>query len=141
MKILRSPVVVLLCAALVVTAAALGFIASGIYDVSALRPHTLLVYHGIKQTRDRAVERASRDVQVPVLGDDAQVLRGMALLREHCVRCHGAPGVAPEPFALGLQPLATPLVQSGRNLPPRSMYWVIRALSNSAWMKKESGRW
>jgi cytochrome c2 len=42
------------------------------------------------------------------------------------VRCHGAPGIAPEPFALGLQPLATPLVQSGRDLPPRALYWIVK---------------
>lgn len=117
---------VLIGTALALAAAGALFVASGVYDISAIHPHTRPVYHLIEQTRDRAVARRSQEVQVPPLGGTEQLGYGMALFREHCVRCHGAPGVAPEPFALGLQPLAMPLAQSGRDLDARAIYWIVR---------------
>lgn len=111
---------------LAASAAAALFVASGSYDISALRPHTMPVHRILTITRDRSIERRSQAVQVPALGGADQLARGMTLLREHCVRCHGAPGIAPEPFALGLQPLALPLAQSARELDARALYWIVR---------------
>lgn len=125
MKRIRILVLIALCVLAAAGGAAL-FIWSGIYDVAAIREHTRPVYRLIVATRDHAVDRRSADVEVPPLGDARQLANGLALFREHCLRCHGAPGVAPEPFALGLQPVATPLVHSGRDLPPQALYWVIR---------------
>lgn len=126
MKRMPHPVTVgVLIAALLTAMGAVLFVSLGIYDVSAVHPHSRLAYFVIKATRDRSVERRAGEIAVPPLGEPAQVAHGMALLREHCVRCHGAPGVAPEPFALGLQPVATPLAQTGR-LPPASLYWIVR---------------
>jgi cytochrome c2 len=42
------------------------------------------------------------------------------------VQCHGAPGVAPEPFSLALRPLPTPLARSGLDRTPGYLYWVVK---------------
>jgi mono/diheme cytochrome c family protein len=116
-------------AAILVAAGLVLFVESGIYDVSAIRPHTAAIYHLIKHARDHSVSRRSEDIQPPptsVSDGPKQLTRGLSLFREHCVRCHGAPGVAPEPFALGLQPLAIPLAYSGRNLSQGTLYWIVK---------------
>lgn len=105
---------------------AAGFVCSGFYDISATDQHLRPTYYVIKKTMERSVERRARGIAVPPLGAPAQLERGFALFRAHCVQCHGAPGVAPEPFALGLTPLATPLQRTGLERTPAQIYWVVR---------------
>jgi mono/diheme cytochrome c family protein len=107
-------------------AGAAAFIWSGVYDVSATDNHLAPTYHAIRKTMERSIARRAEGIAVPPLGDPAQVARGLSLYRAHCVQCHGAPGIAPEPFALGMTPLPTPLARSGRDRSPAHLYWVVR---------------
>jgi mono/diheme cytochrome c family protein len=104
----------------------LAFIWSGLYDISATDQHLAPTYYAIKKTMERSVARRAQDIPVPPLGAPAQLERGLSLFRAHCVQCHGAPGVAPEPFALGMTPLPTPLVRSGRDRSPGHLFWVVK---------------
>jgi mono/diheme cytochrome c family protein len=54
------------------------------------------------------------------------VQRGLIEYRDHCSRCHGAPGVAPEEFALGMAPLPMNLVYAAGKSTPEEIYWTIR---------------
>jgi mono/diheme cytochrome c family protein len=102
------------------------FVASGVYDVSATDPHLAPTNWLIEQTVRRAVVRRADAIAPPSLGARAQVERGVALFRAHCVACNGAPGVAPEPFALGMMPLPAPLAQTGREWRPAEVFWVVK---------------
>jgi len=116
-----------LSALLIVAAGgAVAFIYSGLYDISATDQHLRPTYYAIKKTMERSVERRAKDIEVPPLGAPAQLERGLSLFREHCVQCHGAPGVPPEPFALGLTPLPTPLARSGLDRTPAELFWVVK---------------
>jgi mono/diheme cytochrome c family protein len=117
-----------LIAVLALAAAAGGaiFVRSGLYDISATDQHIPPVYWAMETTMKHSVERRGRSIPAPPLGAPEQVRRGLALYRVHCVQCHGAPGVAPEPFALGLTPLPAPLVQTGREWPASEIYWVVK---------------
>ena len=106
--------------------AAVGFVYSGFYDISATDQHLAPTYHAIRKTMQRSVERRAKDIDVPPLGAPAQLERGLSLYRAHCVQCHGAPGIAPEPFALGLTPLPTPLARSGLDRTSAELYWVLK---------------
>jgi mono/diheme cytochrome c family protein len=53
--------------------------------------------------------------------------RGLRLYRQHCVRCHGAPGIAPADFARGMTPGAPPLAQVAREWTPEEMYLAVRS--------------
>jgi mono/diheme cytochrome c family protein len=107
-------------------AGAAAFVYSGFYDISATDQHLPPTYYAIRKTMERSVERRAKDIRVPALDSPQQLERGVVLFRAHCVQCHGAPGVAPEPFALGLTPLATPLQRSGLERTPAELYWVVK---------------
>lgn len=115
-----------LLAATALVAAGAGFVVSGLYDVSATDEHLPHTYALIRETMQRSIERRARGIAAPELGAPAQVQSGLAIFRVHCVQCHGAPGVAPEPFSLGLRPLPRPLVRSGMERSPSFLFWVIK---------------
>ena len=104
---------------------AAGFVYSGMYNVAAADQHTAPVFWVLKTTMRRAVERHSHSVVVPPLDDPMQIARGRILFVTHCSRCHGAPGVAPEPFALGLRPAPANLANTGLEWVPAQIYWAI----------------
>jgi mono/diheme cytochrome c family protein len=112
--------------ALLGVSAGAAFVWSGLYDISATDPHLPPTYWFIEKTMQRSVARRAKNISVPPLGAPEQTRRGLALYRAHCAQCHGAPGVAPEPFALGLTPLPAPLVQTGREWPPAHLFWVVK---------------
>src|SRR2546423_319016 len=80
------------------------FVYSRGYDVAATEQHTVPVYWLLKANMRQSIRHHAADVQVPALDDEIMIGRGRGLYQAHCVRCHGAPGVAPESFALGLTP-------------------------------------
>ena len=98
----------------------------GLYDISATDQHLRPTYFLLKKALERSVERRAGDIAVPKLGEPAQLKEGAHLFHAHCVQCHGGPGVAPEPFALALRPLATPLARSGRDRDPAFLFWVVK---------------
>ncbi|MGB6102320.1 MAG: c-type cytochrome [Pusillimonas sp.] len=98
---------------------------SGIYDVSATAQHTSVVYHLLETSLRRSVKLRTSDVQVPVLDDEARAINGFKLFQKHCVQCHGAPGIAPEPFARGLTPAPASLVASASAWSAAEIHWMI----------------
>jgi mono/diheme cytochrome c family protein len=117
-----------LLAALVTAAvvAGAGLFWFGAYDISASDQHLAPTYWLLDTAMRRSVKARARAIEVPVLEDEALVRRGGAYFRDHCVQCHGGPGVPPEPFALGLTPAPANLVHTAREWTPADMYWVVR---------------
>jgi len=103
-----------------------GFVYAGVYDVAATKHHNGLTHYLLHYAMQRSVKARSDTVHVPTLDGRARLDSGIALYRQHCSQCHGAPGVAPEPFALGLRPAPVNLLEPGRDWPARDIYWVIR---------------
>jgi len=116
----------LVLGALALIGAAAGFVYSGVYDIAATDQHTAPVFWLLKTAMRRGVIHHARDIDAPALGDPAQVALGRALYDDQCIRCHGAPGVAPEPFALGLRPLPANLANTGIEWPAPQLYWTIK---------------
>jgi mono/diheme cytochrome c family protein len=113
----------LLAAGLVAGAAAVYF---GLYDVAAVDQHLVPTYWLIYTNLERSVKERAKRIAAPPLDDPKRAQRGAALYREHCLRCHGAPGVAPEPFALGMNPVAANLAHTSRERTPAELYWTVR---------------
>ena len=123
MRIARTLLVLVVIAVL----AAGAFVGSGVYNVAATDQHTTAVYWLLKAAMRQSVRVRARDVRVPDLTEPDQIARGRALYQSHCVRCHGAPGVAPESFALGLRPVPSNLAHSAREWSAAELYWTIRS--------------
>lgn len=99
---------------------------SGIYNVAATKEHLTPTHWLLETGMRRSVQRRAAQIEVPPLDDPVLRNRGALLARRHCVDCHGAPGVAPAAFALGLTPLPANLAHTAREWKPAELYWVIR---------------
>lgn len=125
----RTLSVVLLTLAAAALAALLGgalFVRSGLYDVAADRPHTQAVYTLLDTALRHSVQRHARGIMEPQLTAPDLVMRGALCFRDHCVACHGAPGVAPDPAGLAMEPLPGPLVDAARHWRARELVWITR---------------
>lgn len=103
------------------------FVWMGVYDPAATEQHTRPVYHLLDYAMRRSVRAHARDLAAPAdLADAARVQAGAAHYRAHCLQCHGAPGVAPDPLAFGLTPAPANLVAVGRKWPAREIFQVVK---------------
>jgi mono/diheme cytochrome c family protein len=110
------------------TAALLGGAAIyiGVYDVSATSQHTGFVYHLLETSLRRSVKLRTSGIQVPALDGPERVVNGFKQFDANCVQCHGAPGIAPQRFALGLRPAPASLVEAASEWPTVDVYWIVR---------------
>lgn len=103
------------------------FVYSGVYNPAATEQHTAPVYWLLNVAMRQAVARRAEDIRVPPLKDRALIDTGARLYRAHCAQCHGAPGIAPDAFALGLTPLPANLALTAREWNnPAKLYWIVR---------------
>ncbi len=119
----------LILAALAMMAVSGGgaFIYYGLYNPAATVQHTAPVFWLLTVAMRQSVQHHARDVRVPPLDEIGQIDAGGQLYRAHCVQCHGAPGVAPDAFALGMMPLPGNLALTAREWQdPAELYWVVR---------------
>ncbi len=105
---------------------AAAFVRSGLYDISATDQHLAPTYWLLDKTMKYSLKRRGANIAVPDLEDAGKIARGVSLYRAHCEHCHGAPGVAPEAFALGMTPAPVPLVHTARAWPPAELFWVVK---------------
>ncbi len=99
---------------------------AGWYDISATDPHLRPTFALLDFGMRRSVRQRGADIAAPALEGPGIAQRGAQLYRRHCEQCHGGPGVAPEPFALGMTPTPANLVHTAREWQPADLYWVIR---------------
>ena len=122
----RLPWLVLILIVLAGAGAAAWLVGFGHYDVAGNTPHTKPVYTLLQLTKEQSVRRQARHLAVPPLQDAALQARGAACFRALCVQCHGAPGVAPEPIGLAMQPLPGSLADAPRHWSAAEIYWITR---------------
>lgn len=123
---MKTLVLALSAIAATAAVAAAAVIYGGLYDISATDQHLAPTYRVLDVAMRRSIARRAADIAVPPLDEPSILERGLALYDAHCVQCHGAPGVAPEPFALGLTPAPANLAHTARAWPPADIYWVVR---------------
>jgi mono/diheme cytochrome c family protein len=111
---------------LLASAAAAAVFYAGLYDISATDQHLAPTYWILDTGMRRSVRQRAARITPPELGRPEQIQQGLALYRQHCIKCHGAPGVAPEPFALGMTPAPANLVYTAREWHAAEMFWVVK---------------
>jgi mono/diheme cytochrome c family protein len=123
---LKTLLVLLLGLALGVVAAGTIVLYAGFYNVAATHQHLRPTFWLLKTGLTESIQRQAKDIEPPPLGDPALARRGLALYDAQCAQCHGAPGIAPQPFALGLLPVPTNLAHTVRERTPAELYWVVK---------------
>jgi mono/diheme cytochrome c family protein len=98
----------------------------GIYNVGATSQHLQPVHSLLETTMHNSVRWRARNITAPPLDDATRRVRGAALFRDHCVQCHGAPGVAQADIGKSMQPVPGPLVDALQRWRPREIYWITR---------------
>ena len=98
---MRTIVLTIFGCLVVATLAAIGFIYSGLYDVSALHPDNPVIAWALHTTSDRSVNARLGGINVPEGLDKPEIVNaGGKLFAEHCAICHGGPGLNPQPAKL-----------------------------------------
>ncbi len=120
LKIIKT----LLAVAIAAAAGLAAFIYSGTYPIGADVPHTKFTYWALETLRDRSIERASEDIQVPSLDDPELLLSGGPDYNEMCSGCHLKPGKGKSDFSIGLYPAPPNLTEDADD--PREQFWVIK---------------
>ncbi|TFW32927.1 c-type cytochrome [Massilia horti] len=125
-KPLRTAVATVFAVIVLAAIAGAGIDYFGLYNVAATHEHANVLYHFLHGVMRRSVSARADDIQVPDLDNPRQLDNGFVLFREHCLQCHGAPGVAPHAFAFGLRPMPPDLVSPAKDWPSSHLYWVIK---------------
>ena len=97
---------------IVIALGGIGFIYSGLYPMGADVPHNQLTYRVLETLRERAIARASDDIQVPAdLDSPDRLLAGGADYNDMCAGCHLSPGQNDSDLSSGLYPEPPNLTQ------------------------------
>ncbi|HZZ85958.1 MAG TPA: cytochrome c [Anaeromyxobacteraceae bacterium] len=90
-----------------------ALLASGAIDMSATRPPMLVERLAGEALLDRSLARRAPKVKNPLAPAPEVLAAGLELYRHDCLGCHGAPGVSPGPWGVGLNPPPTNLAAPG----------------------------
>jgi len=107
-------------------AAAMVVLLSGAYSTAATKQHFWITYRLLEIGLRFSVAAAADGIKVPDLQRTANINEGLACYREHCVQCHGAPGVPPDSLGLGELPAPSSLPQSAREWSEAELYYVVQ---------------
>jgi mono/diheme cytochrome c family protein len=115
--------------ALIVLGALVGTVVllSGILSTAATKQHFAVTHRILDLGLQESVGAAANDIHAPPLDSPGMVARGAVCYQQHCAYCHGAPGVAPAPAALGMLPVPTNLTHAVKNHSPEWLYYVTRS--------------
>jgi cytochrome c1 len=135
--------------ALVVLGAGAGtvILLSGGYSTAATKQHFRITYRILELGLKYSVAHNAAQIVVPDLERVTDVKVGHACYREHCLQCHGAPGIAREPLGRGQLPSPSSLAESARQWSPAHLFYVtqqgVRMSGMPAWEFRisEQGLW
>ena len=110
-----------------------GFIYSGLYPMGADVPHNQFTYWVLETLRERSIQQASKDIEVPELDGSELLLSGGPDYNEMCASCHLQPGKVQSDMSLGLYPGPPNLAKSHADdnhgevaQAARRQFWIIK---------------
>ncbi len=123
---MKTIVLTLIIAFIIITGSFVIYIYSGAYDISQAVPHNALTKWMIKTATHGSINKRLKDIQVPLMNDSTAIVIGFEHYHEMCVMCHGAPGVKPWEMAEGLYP-KPPKFYKSNDLPETAeAFWIIK---------------
>jgi mono/diheme cytochrome c family protein len=122
---MKIALTIIACIAVLVVGT-VGFIYSGLYDVSALHPDNAIVAWALHTTSDHSVaSRLGGIAEPPDLDNSETIQSGAKFFGNHCVICHGGPGLLPTDVAQGLNPSPPNLFSPKRENDTVEMFYFI----------------
>ncbi len=115
--------------ALIIIAGAVFFIYlnSGMYNIGATTEHTGMTLWMIEKLKDNSIKNHASGIEEPGnLSDSSMILAGFGHYDENCLECHGAIGIAAEPFARGLYPEAPDLQEEVEEWTAAELFWITK---------------
>lgn len=103
-----------------------AFVKSGLYNAGASHPHTKFTEWITHETMIHSVRRHAHGIEPPAYASAASVVRGFCTYETHCVACHGAPAVARQQWAGGMEPQPPYLVDATSKWRPRELFWIAK---------------
>lgn len=108
-------------------AAGLAFMYSGVYDVSASSRDNLIVAKLLHGTYEASLHgHAGSDVAPGDLLSLENIRSGARMYDVSCALCHGAPDRPLSAIGQGIQPAAPSLLSASRRNKPVLMFWTIK---------------
>jgi mono/diheme cytochrome c family protein len=104
----------------------LGITYSGYYNVAANVPDPAIVEWLLSTNMQRSVARHGGLVSAPRELSDQQARSGLAIYKETCVYCHGAPGQDPGDIGKGLNPEPPYLPDTVARWSSAQLFWIIK---------------
>src|SRR5439155_11087530 len=91
------------------------------------QPHWSITSWLLNEARARSIRAHASDIAVPTgLDDPARIVAGVAHFTDHCVVCHGAPGVEGSDIGKGLYPRPPNLADAARHYTPAELFWIVK---------------
>ena len=97
-----------------------------LFSVSARDPHWEITTKMLDALRRWSIASEAEGIQVPALGDRAQLVQGVVHYHAHCGVCHGGPGYEPGDIALGMYPRPADLKDVATRHTPAELFWIVR---------------
>jgi len=100
---------------------------AGFYDVAAAGGGNPAVEWVVRNVREASVDRHMQAPPQPQWFSKPETVQAGAheFVEEGCVRCHGAPGVKPDKFAAGMDPMPPDLGEATKDDEPKHIFWIV----------------
>ena len=109
---------------ILLAAASLGLVYSGVYDVAATRPHSRAERWLLRTLMERSVRAHVDEAPEPPAEDDELLATGFHHYDEMCVVCHGAPGVERSEIGEGIEPEPPDLAEKAGDWTLPEIFWI-----------------
>jgi mono/diheme cytochrome c family protein len=108
---------------ILIIAAFLVYIYSGIYNIGASMPHSEAVTWIFNTTKKYSVRKHAEDIQQADIYDEKLVEAGFDHYDDMCSGCHGSPGEEPAQI---FNPPPPALAESRTGFNPSELFWIVK---------------
>ncbi len=120
-------VVKFLASIILVIIAVLGFVYSGMFNVSTQWEDPAVLRWMMIATREASIESHAKNIKAPILGSATQIENGFRSYREMCAVCHTPPSGSDSPIKQGLNPPPPDLAEAEDHaMSNAELFWVIK---------------
>jgi thiosulfate dehydrogenase len=111
---------------ILILAVALMFALLGFVNMRADKPPSSLEAAIASRAADASVARAASKISNPVAADEANLVAGARLYREHCTLCHGDPAHPKATLNDSLNPPAPQFMDDKADMPENENFFILQ---------------